>query len=78
MGRVGGKLISRVLQRADKQFKQTLIVCGAFEEAEKLPVFFDASDVFSVMSNAENEKDAIMNASSYLEKIGEEIALKYL
>lgn len=74
----GGKLISQVLQRADKQFKQTLIVCGAFEEAEKLPVFFDASDVFSVMSNAENEKDAIMNASSYLEKIGEEIALKYL
>ena len=74
----GGKLISRVLQRADKQFKQTLIVCGAFEEAEKLPVFFDASDVFSVMSKAENEKDAMTNAGPYLEKIGEEIALKYL
>ena len=74
----GGKLISQVLQRADKQFKQTLIVCGAFEEAEKIPVFFDANDVFSVMSKAESVKDAMENAGSYLEKIGEEIALKYL
>ena len=74
----GGKLISQVLQRADTQFKQTLIVCGAFEDAEKIPVFFDSADIFSVMSKAENEKDAMCNAGIYLEKIGEEIALKYL
>ena len=74
----GGKLISQVLQRADKQFKQTLIVCGAFEEPEKIPVFFDANDIFSVVSSAENIKDAMENAATYLEKIGEEIALKYL
>ena len=74
----GGKLISQVLQRADKQFKQTLIVCGAFEEAEKVPVFLDVNDIFSVMSKAENEQDAMANAGGYLEKIGEEIALKYL
>ncbi|MEY4611068.1 MAG: Glycerate 3-kinase [Bacteroidota bacterium] len=73
-----GKLVSQVLQRADKQFKQTLIVCGAFEEAEKIPVFLDASDIFSVMARAENEQDAMTNAGPYLEKIGEEIALKYL
>jgi glycerate 2-kinase len=73
-----GKLVSQVLQRADKQFKQTLIVCGAFEEAEKIPVFLDASDIFSVMAKAENEQDAMANAGGYLEKIGEEIALKYL
>lgn len=73
-----GKLVSQVLQRADKQFKQTLIVCGAFEEAEKIPVFLDANDIFSVMARAENEQDAMTNAGPYLEKIGEEIALKYL
>jgi glycerate 2-kinase len=73
-----GKLVSQVLQRADKQFKQTLIVCGAFEEAEKIPVFLDTSDIFSVMAKAENEQDAMANAGGYLEKIGEEIALKYL
>jgi len=73
-----GKLVSQVLQRADKQFKQTLIVCGAFEEAEKIPVFLDASDIFSVMAKAKNEQDAMANAGGYLEKIGEEIALKYL
>lgn len=73
-----GKLVSQVLQRADKQFKQTLIVCGAFEEAEKIPVFLDGSDIFSVMAKAENEQDAMANAGGYLEKIGEEIALKYL
>lgn len=74
----GGKLISQVIARCDKQFKQAILVCGVFEEPEKLPVFFDSQEVYSVLSKAKNAKDSMENAASYLEKMGEEIALKYL
>ena len=74
----GGKLISQVIARCDKQFKQTILVCGVFEDPEKLPIFFDSQEVYSVLSKAKNTKDSMENAASYLEKIGEEIALKYL
>ena len=63
----GGKLISQVLQRADKQFKQTLIVCGAFEEAEKLelpetlPVFIDEGEEDSELK-LEAEKEPELEA----------------
>jgi glycerate kinase len=74
----GGKLISQVIARCDKQFKQTILVCGVFEDPEKLPVFFDSQEVYSVLSKAKNAKDSMANAAVYLEKMGEEIALKYL
>lgn len=74
----GGKLISQVIACCDKQFKQSILVCGVFEDPEKLPVFFDSQEVYSVLSKAKNAKDSIENAAVYLEKIGEEIALKYL
>jgi len=74
----GGKLISQVINRCDKQFKQTILVCGVFEDPEKLPVFFDSQEVYSVLSKAKNAKDSMENAAVYLEKMGEELALKYL
>ena len=74
----GGKLISQVIARCDKQFKQAILVCGVFEDPEKLPIFFDSKEVYSVLSKAKNAKDSMENAATYLESIGEEIALKYL
>lgn len=74
----GGKLISQVIARCDKQFKQSILVCGVFEDPEKLPIFFDSQEIYSVRSKAKNAKDSMENAAVYLEKMGEEIALKYL
>jgi glycerate kinase len=74
----GGKLISQVIARCDKQFKQAILVCGVFEDPEKLPIFFDSKEVYSVLSKAKNAKDSMENAAIYLEQLGEEIALKYL
>ena len=74
----GGKLISQVIARCDKQFKQAILVCGVFEDPEKLPIFFDSKEVYSVLSKAKNAKDSMGNAAIYLEQLGEEIALKYL
>ena len=74
----GGKLISQVIARCDKQFKQAILVCGVFEDPEKLPIFFDSKEVYSVLSKAKNAKDSMINAAIYLEQLGEEIALKYL
>jgi len=74
----GGKLISQVIARCDKQFKQAILVCGVFEDPEKLPIFFDSKEVYSVRSKAKNAKDSMENATIYLEQLGEEIALKYL
>ena len=74
----GGKLISQVIARCDKQFKQAILVCGVFEDPEKLPIFFDSKEVYSVRSKAKNAKDSMENAAIYLEQLGEEIALKYL
>ena len=74
----GGKLISQVINRCDKQFKQAILVCGVFEDPEKLPIFFDSKEVYSVLSKAKNPKDSMANAAIYLEELGEEIALKYL
>lgn len=74
----GGKLISQVIARCDKQFKQAILVCGVFEDPEKLPIFFDSKEVYSVLSKAKNPKDSMANAAIYLEELGEEIALKYL
>ncbi len=73
-----GKLISQVIARCDKQFKQAILVCGVFEDPEKLPIFFDSKEVYSVLSKAKNAKDSKENAAIYLEQLGEEIALKYL
>ncbi len=73
-----GKLISQVIASCDKQFKQAILVCGVFEDPEKLPIFFDSKEVYSVLSKAKNAKDSMENAAIYLEQLGEEIALKYL
>ncbi len=73
-----GKLVANVVGRADKQFKQTILVCGTFEDEEKIPLFMDAKDVYSVLNESTSKADAMANAASYLEVIGEKIALKYL
>jgi glycerate kinase len=73
-----GKLVANVVGRADKQFKQTILVCGTFEDEDKIPLFMDAKDIYSVLSESKNKADAMANAASYIEVIGEKIALKYL
>jgi glycerate kinase len=73
-----GKLVANVVGRADKQFKQTILVCGTFTDEEKIPLFMDAKDIYSILQEAKNETDAMTNAASYLTQIGEKIALKYL
>jgi glycerate kinase len=73
-----GKLVAHVVDRANKQFKQTLLVCGTFEDEQKIPLFMDARDIFPIMNEAKNEADAMKNAASYLQAIGEKIALNYL
>jgi glycerate kinase len=73
-----GKLVANVVGRAAKQFKQSILVCGTFEDEDKIPLFMDAKDIYSVLNEAKNQKDAMLNAASHLELIGEKIALKYL
>jgi glycerate kinase len=73
-----GKLISNVIARTDRQLKQTILVCGVFEDPEKIPLFIDPRDVYSITDVATSQKDAMENAAHYLSQIGEAIALKYL
>jgi len=73
-----GKLISNIVSRADKQFKQSILVCGVFEDPEAIPLFLDPREVYDITSIAKNPKDAMENAALYLTQIGEAIALKYL
>jgi glycerate kinase len=73
-----GKLVAHVVERANKQFKQSILVCGTFEDEQQIPLFMDARDIFPIMKEAKNEADAMKNAASYLQAIGEKIALNYL
>ncbi len=73
-----GKLVSNIVDRADKQLKQSILVCGLFEDPEKIPLFLDPREVYSITDIAESPKDALENATKYLIQIGEAIALKYL
>ncbi len=73
-----GKLISNIVSRADKQLKQSILVCGVFENPEAIPLFLDPREIYSITDIAESPKDAMENASLYLTQIGEAIALKYL
>lgn len=74
----GGKVVSEVIKRCDKVFKQTILVSGAFESSSNFPIFLDENDVFTISSRAKDSDDSIAHAAEILEQIGEEIALKYL
>ena len=74
----GGKVVSEVVKRCDKVFKQTILVSGDFESAANFPIFLDEYEVFTISSRAKDSKDSITRAAEILEQIGEEIALKYL
>ncbi len=74
----GGKVVSEVVKRCDKVFKQTILVSGAFESSENFPLFLDENEVFTLASRAVDSADSFARAAEILEQIGEEIALKYL
>jgi glycerate kinase len=64
---------------SDRQaIKAIILVCGVFEDPEKIPLFLDPRDVYSITDVAMNSKDAMENAAQYLTQIGEAIALKHL
>jgi glycerate kinase len=74
----GGKVVSEVVKRCDKVFKQTILVSGAFESSANFPLFLDEQDVFTISSRSSDSADSIARAAEILEQIGEEVALKYL
>lgn len=74
----GGKVVSEVVKRCDKVFKQTILVSGDFESSANFPLFLDENEVFTIASHSLNTADAMSRAAEILEQIGEEIALKYL
>lgn len=74
----GGKVVSEVVKRSDKVFKQTILVSGDFESSANFPLFLDENDVFTIASRSTDATDSIERAAEILEQIGEEIALKYL
>jgi glycerate kinase len=74
----GGKVVSEVVKRCDKVFKQTILVSGAFESSPHFPIFLDENEVFTISSRAKDLEDSVANAADILEQLGEEIALKYL
>ncbi len=74
----GGKVVSEVVIRCDKVFKQTILVSGAFESSPHFPIFLDENEVFTISSRAKDLEDSVANAADILEQLGEEIALKYL
>jgi glycerate kinase len=73
-----GKVVSEVVKRCDKVFKQTILVSGTFESSANFPLFLDENDVITISSRAANSIDSLAHAAELLEQIGEEIALKYL
>jgi glycerate kinase len=73
-----GKVVSEVVKRCDKVFKQTILVSGAFESSANFPLFLDENDVITISSRAANSIESLAHAAELLEQIGEEIALKYL
>jgi glycerate kinase len=73
-----GKVVSEVIKRCDKVFKQTILVSGAFESSANFPIFLDENEVLTISSQAKDAKDSVARAAEILELIGEEIALKYL
>ena len=74
----GGKVVSEVVKRCDKVFKQTILVSGAFESSVNFPIFLDENEVFTISSRSTNSDDSFSRATEILTQIGEEIALKYL
>ena len=74
----GGKVVSEVIKRCDKVFKQTILVSGAFESSSNFPIFLDDNEVFTISSRAKDAEDSVSRAAEILEQLGEEIALKYL
>ena len=74
----GGKVVSEVVKRCDKVFKQTILVSGAFENSANFPIFLDENEVLTIASHAASADESLMRAAELLEQIGEEIALKYL
>ncbi|MHA8090163.1 glycerate kinase [Aquirufa antheringensis] len=74
----GGKVVSEVVKRSDKVFKQTILVSGDFESSANFPLFLDENEVFTIASRSTDATDSIARAAEILEQIGEEIALKYL
>jgi glycerate kinase len=74
----GGKVVSEVVKRCDKVFKQTILVSGAFESSANFPLFLDENEVFTLASRSADPADSLARAAEILEQIGEEIALKYL
>jgi glycerate kinase len=73
-----GKLISNIVNRTNQQLKQSILVCGVFEDPESIPLFLDPREVYSIASIAASPTDAMENAYRYLIQLGEDIALKYL
>jgi glycerate kinase len=74
----GGKVVSEVIKRSDKAFKQTILVSGAFESSANFPIFLDENEVITISSRAKDPEDSIIRAADIVEQIGEEIAIKYL
>jgi glycerate kinase len=74
----GGKVVSEVVKRCDKVFKQTILVSGAFENSANFPIFLDENEVSTIASHAATADESLARAAELLEQIGEEIALKYL
>ena len=74
----GGKVVSEVVKRCDKVFKQTILVSGDLASSPNFPLFLDENDVFTIASRSTDSADSIAHAAEILEQIGEEIALKYL
>lgn len=74
----GGKVVSEVVKRCDKVYKQSILVSGTFENSANFPLFLDENDVFTIASRSTDAADSIARAAEILEQIGEEIALKYL
>ena len=67
-----------MVKRCDKDFKQTILVSGAFESSPHFPIFLDENEVFTISSRAKDLEDSVARAAEILEQLGEEIALKYL
>ena len=72
-----GKLVSGIARIAAKRKKPCVVVCGKSTSTVVLKKELNVSDVYTLLSLAENETAAIDNATHYLEKVGENLAKKY-
>lgn len=68
-----GKLVGKILEKANNYEKEYFIVCGNVVDLDQIKEKVEASRIFAIVDRAESLEDAKINAGKYLETIFKDI-----